>query len=237
MDSKVAREANQKRLRLAQAAVRERLKSECDPIGLRLRIEKWGVVREEKRKPSLPLSFYLDFRPLARIYSVRGQRLRTAESAEQALSEVRRIATVFGDMRLAIQWATGRFDAIRMVPIGAQSDWQEEYRQRMWLGAKRRAAKEGIDFDIEVTDLVVPEFCPVFGVPLEPTERGTGHGDHAPSIDRIDPTRGYVKGNVAVISWRANRIKGRFTADELRRVAEWLEYVETVPPLLIPAKR
>ena len=43
------------------------------------------------------------------------------------------------------------------------------------------------------------------------------------SIDKIDPNKGYVIGNVAVISNKANIIKSNATADEIRKVADWLQ--------------
>ena len=43
-----------------------------------------------------------------------------------------------------------------------------------------------------------------------------------PSLDRINPKLGYVKGNVQVISWRANNIKRDATAEELRLVADFV---------------
>lgn len=50
--------------------------------------------------------------------------------------------------------------------------------------------------------------------------------DRKPSLDRVVPSLGYVKGNVRVISFRANRIKSDATADELRAV---LSYTEGTP--------
>jgi len=42
-----------------------------------------------------------------------------------------------------------------------------------------------------------------------------------PSPDRIDPDRGYIKGNVIIVSWRANWLKSNATLDELQRMAEF----------------
>jgi hypothetical protein len=59
--------------------------------------------------------------------------------------------------------------------------------------------------------------CPALGVPLVFGRRSPNN----PSLDRIKPELGYVKGNIAVISRRANAIKQDATADELFRVAAW----------------
>lgn len=82
--------------------------------------------------------------------------------------------------------------------------------------AKGRAKKNNIPFNIDVHDIIVPEFCPVLGLKLEV---GVGAcSDSSPSIDRIIPEIGYVKGNIRVISRRANRIKNDATPDELYKV-------------------
>ena len=47
--------------------------------------------------------------------------------------------------------------------------------------------------------------------------------DLTPSIDRIDPKKGYVKDNIIVVSMRANRIENDATVDEIRKVADFYE--------------
>lgn len=87
-------------------------------------------------------------------------------------------------------------------------------------GAKQRAKREGSPFDLLPSDIEVPSHCPVLGIELR---RGAGaHSDASPSLDRIDPTKGYVKGNVAVISYRANRVKNDGTAEEHEAIAEFM---------------
>lgn len=69
-------------------------------------------------------------------------------------------------------------------------------------------------FDITVADLEIPTVCPVLGIPIT-IASGLGSKPGAPSLDRIDNTKGYIKGNVRVISSRANRLKADATLDEL----------------------
>ncbi len=105
---------------------------------------------------------------------------------------------------------------------------QARYRLRhpartMLAAAKARAAKKGIEFSITVADITVPEVCPYLGLELV-SHAGTGQGQaDSPSLDRINPERGYVPGNVEVISLRANTLKGDATADELTMIATRLE--------------
>jgi len=50
--------------------------------------------------------------------------------------------------------------------------------------------------------------------------------ENSPSLDRIDSKKGYVPGNVMIMSWRANRIKNDGTAAEHKKIAEFLEKIE-----------
>lgn len=92
----------------------------------------------------------------------------------------------------------------------------------LWRSAKMRAARKSVPFDISVEDIFVPEFCPVLGIKLEFKGNGRGHYLESPTLDRIVPALGYVRGNIAVISGRANVIKNLGTADEHERVAAWM---------------
>lgn len=92
----------------------------------------------------------------------------------------------------------------------------------MVAAALRRAEKYGLPFDIdaEYVASITPEVCPVFGVVLSMAE-GTAQ-DSSPSLDRMDPVKGYVKGNVQVISNKANMMKQNASRDDLRIFAEWI---------------
>lgn len=90
----------------------------------------------------------------------------------------------------------------------------------LWYAAKKRAAKANIPFDIEISDVVIPPFCPVLGIPLH---RSKGQlDDHSPSIDKFKPELGYVKGNVTIVSMRANRIKADATISEIQLLLDWM---------------
>jgi hypothetical protein len=91
--------------------------------------------------------------------------------------------------------------------------------------ARRRARRKGIPFDLVHTDLMpLPSHCPVLGVKLA---YGPGRGRKlyengtAASLDRIHNDRGYVKGNVLIVSLRANLLKGQATIEELRKIADF----------------
>jgi hypothetical protein len=80
-----------------------------------------------------------------------------------------------------------------------------------------------LTFDEFVKEIggAVPTVCPVLGIPL--TLVAPPNSDGLPTVDRIDSSKPYQVGNVAVISWRANIIKNMGTADEHRRIARWMD--------------
>ena len=84
--------------------------------------------------------------------------------------------------------------------------------------AKHRALRKGIEFSITEIDIKIPEFCPLLGIPIIIGRKGKAQSDNSPNIDRIDPSKGYVKGNVWVVSSRANRIKYNSTLEELELI-------------------
>lgn len=102
---------------------------------------------------------------------------------------------------------------------------RREYRRRepekhMVVRAKQRAQKLGIEFDLVNSDVTIPEYCPILGIKLE---IGTSDRKAAPSLDRIDNTKGYIRGNVRVISNGANTIKSNLTCNQIIRMAEWIK--------------
>lgn len=93
---------------------------------------------------------------------------------------------------------------------------------RMWNGAKSRAKSKGLDFNLVIDDIVIPELCPVLGVPLKVSTTGKAD-EYSPSLDRFDNNKGYVVGNIAVISYRANRIKVDATIEEVEKVLLYMK--------------
>jgi len=93
----------------------------------------------------------------------------------------------------------------------------------LWLSAKHRALQKGLDFTIEMEDIVIPEYCPVLGTPMSKTSERR----HNPSIDRLDSTKGYTKENIRIISYLANTMKNNATKEELlafaKNIGKYLE--------------
>jgi hypothetical protein len=116
--------------------------------------------------------------------------------------------------------------------------WQQANPWRhIWLRARHRARKTGRAFTITEADVAAAwprdGNCPVFATPmLRPgADLGTsqcGPRDNSPSLDRIDSALGYEPGNIAIISWRANRIKDLAAAHEFEAIARWMRFRELI---------
>lgn len=91
----------------------------------------------------------------------------------------------------------------------------------LWRGARERAKKKGIEFTITPEHIIIPEYCPVFGLPIFSIAGGKKQNDNSPSIDRINNDKGYTPDNIVVVSLRANIAKNRFTMEELSKIVEF----------------
>lgn len=91
----------------------------------------------------------------------------------------------------------------------------------LWQGAKCSAKLRNIPFTLQPTDVVIPEYCPVFNIPL--VKEGGKAGAASPSLDRFDNTMGYTKDNIRVVSWKANRIKGEANVADMEAVLKYMK--------------
>jgi len=104
--------------------------------------------------------------------------------------------------------------AKRMTTHGMQGTPQ----QSMWSLAKTRAKQKRLPFDLQISDIVIPKRCPMLGMDLVQGD-GKLH-DASPTLDRTIPELGYVKGNVRVISYKANRAKNNLTLEEMKLMVQ-----------------
>ena len=97
--------------------------------------------------------------------------------------------------------------------------------QYLYNAAKRRAREKGLEFNIEVSDIKIPETCPILGLKLEMGDARSKSS--SPSLDRRDNSKGYVKGNVYVISNKANLHKGNLSTEEIGALYEYVSGLQT----------
>lgn len=92
----------------------------------------------------------------------------------------------------------------------------------MYYSAKRRAKVKNLPFDLSIEDIIIPEYCPILNIKLVVGKGSTANPD-SPTLDKIIPALGYVKGNVQVISRRANTMKSDANFHELHLFADWVK--------------
>lgn len=106
--------------------------------------------------------------------------------------------------------------------------YRDESMERvLWHKLRTRSRKMGVVCDLEESDIIVPKFCPLTNIPIS---RGASTPkDNSPSVDRIDNSKGYVKGNIRVISYLANRMKSNANRDQLFYFSDHIkEYMDSV---------
>ncbi len=96
--------------------------------------------------------------------------------------------------------------------------YQRNITVELYNQAKNRAKRDSIPFTIDLEDVIIPTVCPVLEVPISFTEK-----EMAPSLDKKINELGYVKGNVFVVSKRANRLKNDASIDEIRKILKYME--------------
>jgi hypothetical protein len=105
---------------------------------------------------------------------------------------------------------------------------KEGHLKRNLSVIKIRAKNQNLPFDLDFNYLlsIAPDVCPVFGFPLGwgiGNKNGYGGGRFdSPSLDKIVPELGYVKGNVMWVSQRANSMKHDATKEQLIQFANWI---------------
>ena len=115
----------------------------------------------------------------------------------------------------------------REVRLFRERVWARKWRQenpilQILKSAKDRAKKKGLEFNLVESDIVMPKYCPVF--PEIQLCKSDGRvSNNSPSLDRVDNNKGYVKGNVRIISYKANRLKNNGILEDFKRLIEYME--------------
>ena len=111
-----------------------------------------------------------------------------------------------------VEWRKVNPERIKEIRRRNRPAWVAKNREKNMLFAARRRAKEsGKECTISASDIHIPKRCPVLGIRLA----FGGPRDNTPSLDRINPSKGYIPGNVQVVSQRVNRCKSDLTKREM----------------------
>jgi hypothetical protein len=72
---------------------------------------------------------------------------------------------------------------------------------QLFNSCRTSAKRKDLEFNLSQEDIIIPSLCPIFNKPFTYVT-GKGHSNFNPSIDRIDNSKGYIKGNIQIISVR-----------------------------------
>jgi len=103
-------------------------------------------------------------------------------------------------------------------------NWKYRPALSMLNNSKQRAKRNNIEHNISLDDIIIPDSCPVLKIKLETGDRK--NHINAPSIDRIDNTKGYTKDNIMIMSTKANMLKKDATLDDLILLGEWAKIIK-----------
>ena len=97
----------------------------------------------------------------------------------------------------------------------------------MFQSARSRARQSNLDFDLTIDFLatIAPTHCPIDGRPLDWSKEIENNGrPHAtsPSLDRINPAKGYTMDNVRIIGDKWNRWKSNMTINDLLILRDYM---------------
>lgn len=93
-------------------------------------------------------------------------------------------------------------------------------RKQLLKRAQYRSKQKDLAFDLSLEDIPeIPTYCPVLGIKMN-INKGSGLHPSSVSLNRLDPSKGYIKGNIEIISQRANHLLSNATTEELELVLE-----------------
>lgn len=126
---------------------------------------------------------------------------------------------------MTTEWRRKRKEAVNSGDLGA-------LQKKLCQGTRKRAKKAGWEHTILPTDIpVTGNICPATGATMK-WHTGKAENDSY-TLDRIDPTKGYIPGNVQVLSMLANRMKSDAPIPTLVSFARWVlkEYAKDAPDI------
>jgi len=98
--------------------------------------------------------------------------------------------------------------------------FQNDPQHYLWYVARTRSRQNGTEFTITKDDIIIPKVCPILGLVLT---KGNGYLHNSMSLDRVDNSKGYIPGNVRVISRKANIMKSDLTIETLEKIIKYIK--------------
>lgn len=160
--------------------------------------------------------------------SVRRARLLfEREELSGSLFQEKKICNICNQIKLESEFSPYNFSRCKAcLAIKKNLEILKNFPKEMWNQAKKRAKKANLEFTIIPEDIIIPEYCPVFGTKLVIRKlKGSDFSkntNNSPSLDRVNPHKGYTPENTRVISNRANTIKNNANPEELLLIALYI---------------
>lgn len=123
------------------------------------------------------------------------------------------VQMIWLDPDYAKKYATANKEKIN---LRTKNYYRSNPEKMLFMIAKKRAQKYNHEFTISLIDIVIPKECPVFNQPF------VFNTPYAMSLDRINSSKGYIPGNIQVISRKANVMKNNATQEQLNLFAKWV---------------
>jgi len=107
---------------------------------------------------------------------------------------------------------------LNLLSPDAQISYKNEYdRIRGYIirNTKFMAKRRNIDFNLTFEDFELPDYCPLLNIKLTYRNESNGNNFSHATLDRIDNSKGYIKGNIMIISRLANSMKNEANFEQL----------------------
>ena len=127
------------------------------------------------------------------------------------------IAQILNKKRRTINYHRSLLGLISARNRRTYQDLSTKIKGYMIRNSKWSAKRRNLEFNLTTDDIQLPEYCPLLDIKLFYNFEKRTHFNsfnHA-SLDRIDNSKGYIKGNIIVISRLANAMKNEANFDQL----------------------
>lgn len=95
------------------------------------------------------------------------------------------------------------------------SNREDRIKGYMIRNLKGSAKRRNLEFNLEYTDIILPRYCPILEFELD-YSKNISYAINTHTIDRINNSKGYIKGNIIVISRLANAMKNEANFNQLK---------------------
>ena len=107
--------------------------------------------------------------------------------------------------------------------------YSENWERYRIFKARQTAKKLNLPFNLTeeyIKSITPPDMiCPALGIKMMVSTTKEKGSWRSPSLDRIIPELGYVKGNVVIVSFKVNREKNNSSLEELTKITNFYEGV------------